>query len=174
MLEQPSLLSSLRNSVIARTAEPVSLDRLGGLGTFSSVSPTEERSPDCVSSASEATEAGQYPWKHPHQTPKLNLLILYLRLKIFFCLVSLCVWSLCTSPSCPSSPEPPGSSLQHRELFRPSAQHIREQQSVFFWSQRPPPLPAGSTKTRGHRQPVSGQHRPHEGKETLFKKLCNL
>uniref|UniRef100_A0A8C2Z9U4 ubiquitinyl hydrolase 1 n=1 Tax=Cyclopterus lumpus TaxID=8103 RepID=A0A8C2Z9U4_CYCLU len=34
-------------------------DRLGGLGTFSSVSPTEERSPDAVSSASEATETGQ-------------------------------------------------------------------------------------------------------------------
>lgn len=84
------------------------------------------------------------------------------------------VWSPCASPSCPSSPEPPGSSLQHRELFRPSAQHIREQQSVFFWSQRPPPLTAGSTKTRGHRQPVSGQHRPHEGKDLRYSKALQF
>lgn len=87
-----------------------------------------------------------------------------------FSVFSSCVRGLCTCPSCPISPEPPGSSLQHRRLFRPSAQHIREQQSVFFWSQRPPPLPAGSTKTRGHRQPVSGQHRPHEGKHLRYLK----
>lgn len=65
----------------------------------------------------------------------------------------------------PSSPEPPGSSLCYRELFCPSAQRIRQQQSVFFWSQRPPPLPAGSTKTWSHRQPASSHHRPHEGKD---------
>lgn len=67
-------------------------------------------------------------------------------------------------PFCPSSPEPPGSSLCHRELFCPSAQCIGQQQSVFFWSQRPPPLPAGSTKTWSHRQPAPGHHWPHEGK----------
>lgn len=71
-------------------------------------------------------------------------------------------------PSCPGSPQSPGSSLQHRELFCPSAQHIRQQQSVFFGSQRPHTLTAGSTKTRGHRQPVSGQHRPHEGKDLCY------
>lgn len=74
------------------------------------------------------------------------------------------------APSCPSSHEPPGSSLQHGELFCPSAQHIRQQQSVFFWSQRPHRLTAGCTKTRGHRQPVSGQHRPHEGKDLCYFK----
>ncbi|XP_056905992.1 ubiquitin carboxyl-terminal hydrolase 32 isoform X2 [Takifugu flavidus] len=56
VLEQPSLLSSLRNSVNASTVEPLLPDRLGGLGTFSFVSPSEERSPDGVSSSSEATE----------------------------------------------------------------------------------------------------------------------
>lgn len=170
MLEQPSLLSSLRNSVNASTVEPLLPDRLGGLGTFSFVTPTEERSPDGVSSSSEATETGWYArfspecfrcfsWKHLNEP-------LIPSLKIFFCLLFLRV----CGPSCPSSPEPPGSSPQHRELFCPSAQHIRQQQSVFFWSQRLHPLTAGCTKTRGHRQPVSGQHRPHEGKDLCYLK----
>lgn len=180
MLEQPSLLSSLRNAVTASTVEPMPPDRLGGLGTFSSLSPTEERSPDGVSSASEATEAGQDPdfsqnaagvcHRNTLTDPSIQLADSLFTFENLF----LFVWSPCASPSCPSSPEPPGSSLQHRELFRPSAQHIREQQSVFFWSQRPPPLTAGSTKTRGHRQPVSGQHRPHEGKDLLYSKALQF
>ncbi|XP_031728294.1 ubiquitin carboxyl-terminal hydrolase 32 isoform X4 [Anarrhichthys ocellatus] len=56
VVEQPSILSSLRSPMTTATTEPAPPDRLGGLGTFSSVSPTEERSPDAVSSASEATE----------------------------------------------------------------------------------------------------------------------
>lgn len=59
MVEQPSILSSLRSPMASATIEPIPPDRLGGLGTFSPVSPTEERSPDAVSSASEATEIGQ-------------------------------------------------------------------------------------------------------------------
>uniref|UniRef100_A0AAQ4P084 Ubiquitin carboxyl-terminal hydrolase 32 n=1 Tax=Gasterosteus aculeatus aculeatus TaxID=481459 RepID=A0AAQ4P084_GASAC len=59
VVEQPSILSSLRTPMSTATIEPAPPDRLGGLGTFSSVSPTEERSPDAVSSASEATETGQ-------------------------------------------------------------------------------------------------------------------
>lgn len=39
------------------SVEPAPPDKLGGLGSL--VSPSEERSPDTVSSASEATEAGQ-------------------------------------------------------------------------------------------------------------------
>lgn len=70
-------------------------------------------------------------------------------------------------PLCPSSYEPPGSSIRDRELFCSSAQRFRQQQSVFFWSQRPPPLPAGGTKTWSHRQPASGHHRPHEGKDDI-------
>lgn len=158
VMEQPSLLSSLRNSVTASTVEPL----LGGLGTFSSVSPTDERSPDGVSSSSEATETGWYShfpqefcrclsWKHLNRnlnetkSSSLKNIFLYI---FFSC--------MCPFLSCPSSPESPGSSLQHRELFCPSAQHIRQQQSVFFGSQRAHTLTAGSTKTRGHRQPVSG------------------
>uniref|UniRef100_A0A8C4EFH0 Ubiquitin carboxyl-terminal hydrolase 32 n=1 Tax=Dicentrarchus labrax TaxID=13489 RepID=A0A8C4EFH0_DICLA len=56
VVEQPSILSSLRTPMATATIEPTPPDRLGGLGTFSPVSPTEERSPDAVSSASEATE----------------------------------------------------------------------------------------------------------------------
>uniref|UniRef100_A0A3Q3XKY1 Ubiquitin carboxyl-terminal hydrolase 32 n=1 Tax=Mola mola TaxID=94237 RepID=A0A3Q3XKY1_MOLML len=58
VMEQPSIFSSLRSPMATATVEPTPPDRLGGLGTFSQVSPTEERSPDAVSSASEATEAG--------------------------------------------------------------------------------------------------------------------
>lgn len=58
-MEQPSILSSLRAPMVTATVEPMPPDRLGGLGTFSTVSPTEERSPDALSSASEATETGQ-------------------------------------------------------------------------------------------------------------------
>ncbi|KAI3354671.1 hypothetical protein L3Q82_019160 [Scortum barcoo] len=59
VVEQPSILSSLRTPMATATVEPTPPDRLGGLGglgAFSLVSPTEERSPDAVSSASEATE----------------------------------------------------------------------------------------------------------------------
>lgn len=59
VMEQPSILSSMRTPMATATVDPTPPDRLGGLGTFSPVSPTEERSPDAVSSASEATEAGQ-------------------------------------------------------------------------------------------------------------------
>lgn len=152
MVEQPSILSSLRTPMATATIEPALPDRLGGLGIFSSVSPTEERSPDAVSSASEATEAGQ----------------LYTKLtRVGFCfsLFLLIYLSLPQHRVCSCSPEPPGSSLCHRELFCPSAQRIRQQQSVFFWSQRPPHFPSGSTKTRSNRQPASGHHRPHEGKD---------
>uniref|UniRef100_A0A671VHG1 Ubiquitin carboxyl-terminal hydrolase 32 n=1 Tax=Sparus aurata TaxID=8175 RepID=A0A671VHG1_SPAAU len=55
-VQEPSILSSLRTPMATATIEPIPPDRLGGLGTFSPVSPTEERSPDAVSSASEATE----------------------------------------------------------------------------------------------------------------------
>uniref|UniRef100_A0AAQ5XRJ4 Ubiquitin carboxyl-terminal hydrolase 32 n=1 Tax=Amphiprion ocellaris TaxID=80972 RepID=A0AAQ5XRJ4_AMPOC len=55
----PSILSSFRSPMATAIVEPAPPDRLGGLGTFSPVSPTEERSPDAVSSASEATETGQ-------------------------------------------------------------------------------------------------------------------
>lgn len=41
------------------TVEPAPPERLGALGTSGHVSPSEERSPDAVSSASEATETGQ-------------------------------------------------------------------------------------------------------------------
>lgn len=41
------------------TVEPTPPDRLGGLGSFGSISPSEEKSPDAVSTASEATETGQ-------------------------------------------------------------------------------------------------------------------
>ncbi|XP_008306895.1 ubiquitin carboxyl-terminal hydrolase 32 isoform X3 [Cynoglossus semilaevis] len=53
VVEQPSILSSLRTPT---ATEPTPPERVGVLGTFSPVSPTEERSPDAVSSASEATE----------------------------------------------------------------------------------------------------------------------
>ncbi|XP_032364204.1 ubiquitin carboxyl-terminal hydrolase 32 isoform X6 [Etheostoma spectabile] len=56
VVEQPSILSSLRTPMATGTIELSPPDRLGGLGTFGPVSPTEERSPDAVSSASEATE----------------------------------------------------------------------------------------------------------------------
>lgn len=59
MVEQPSILSSLRGPMATATVEPSPPDRLGGLAAFSPASPTEERSPDAVSSASEATESGQ-------------------------------------------------------------------------------------------------------------------
>ncbi|XP_068601892.1 ubiquitin carboxyl-terminal hydrolase 32 [Brachionichthys hirsutus] len=55
VVEQPSILSSLRTPMAS--TEPTLPDRLGALGSFSSVSPAEERSPDAVSSALEATES---------------------------------------------------------------------------------------------------------------------
>uniref|UniRef100_A0A7N6BGZ7 Ubiquitin carboxyl-terminal hydrolase 32 n=1 Tax=Anabas testudineus TaxID=64144 RepID=A0A7N6BGZ7_ANATE len=68
VVEQPSILSSLRTPMATATIEPALPDRLGGLGTFSTVSPTEERSPDAVSSASEATEAALSPQVAPSAT----------------------------------------------------------------------------------------------------------
>ena len=59
VVEQPSILSSFRTPMATSTVEPTPPDRLGGLGTSGAVSPSEERSPDAVSSASEATETGQ-------------------------------------------------------------------------------------------------------------------
>ncbi|XP_034723890.1 ubiquitin carboxyl-terminal hydrolase 32 isoform X10 [Etheostoma cragini] len=56
VVEQPSILSSLRTPMATGSIELSPPDGLGGLGTFGPVSPTEERSPDAVSSASEATE----------------------------------------------------------------------------------------------------------------------
>ena len=100
--------------------------------------------------------------------------VLFLFSPLYMCLVDRSHPSP-PSPLCPSSPEPPGSSLRHRELFCPSAQCIGQQQSVFFWSQRPPPLPAGSTKTWSYRQPASGQHRPHEGKDArACVRVCGI
>ncbi|XP_028319890.1 ubiquitin carboxyl-terminal hydrolase 32 isoform X2 [Gouania willdenowi] len=53
VVEQPAILSSYKTNATVETIHP---DRLGGLGVFGPVSPSEERSPDAVSSASEATE----------------------------------------------------------------------------------------------------------------------
>ncbi|KAF0030345.1 hypothetical protein F2P81_017076 [Scophthalmus maximus] len=74
VVEQPSILSSLRSPMTTATIESEPPDRLGGLGTFSTVSPTEERSPDAVSSASEATETAviQLVRKVPLVCPYLN------------------------------------------------------------------------------------------------------
>ncbi|KAK5869057.1 hypothetical protein PBY51_010018 [Eleginops maclovinus] len=68
VVEQPSILSSLRTPMATATIEPPPLDRLGGLGTFGPVSPTEEKSPDAVSSASEATEIALSPQVAPSAT----------------------------------------------------------------------------------------------------------
>ncbi|AWO98445.1 Ubiquitin carboxyl-terminal hydrolase [Scophthalmus maximus] len=68
VVEQPSILSSLRSPMATATIESEPPDRLGGLGTFSTVSPTEERSPDAVSSASEATETALSPLAAPSAT----------------------------------------------------------------------------------------------------------
>lgn len=56
-MEQPSILGSIRTPTAG--AEPVPPDRLTGLRSYSPTSPTEERSPDALSSASEATETSQ-------------------------------------------------------------------------------------------------------------------
>ncbi|XP_023008156.1 ubiquitin carboxyl-terminal hydrolase 32 isoform X4 [Maylandia zebra] len=56
VVEQPSILSSLRTPMATATVEPALPESLGGPATSGHVSPTEERSPDAVSSASEATE----------------------------------------------------------------------------------------------------------------------
>uniref|UniRef100_A0A672H2B1 ubiquitinyl hydrolase 1 n=1 Tax=Salarias fasciatus TaxID=181472 RepID=A0A672H2B1_SALFA len=58
VVEQPSILGSLRAPMAA--VEPAPPDRLGVLGGFDPSSPAEERSPDAVSSASEATETGRF------------------------------------------------------------------------------------------------------------------
>ncbi|XP_075993223.1 ubiquitin carboxyl-terminal hydrolase 32 isoform X3 [Genypterus blacodes] len=65
VVEQPSILSSLRSP---STVESALLDRLGGPGALSQMSPTEERSPDAVSSASEATETALSPQVAPSAT----------------------------------------------------------------------------------------------------------
>uniref|UniRef100_A0A8C6L527 ubiquitinyl hydrolase 1 n=1 Tax=Nothobranchius furzeri TaxID=105023 RepID=A0A8C6L527_NOTFU len=59
VVEQPSILSSLRTPMATATVEPAPPDRPGGLGVFVLSSPSEEESPDAVSTASEATETGQ-------------------------------------------------------------------------------------------------------------------
>uniref|UniRef100_A0A3Q2NNG2 Ubiquitin carboxyl-terminal hydrolase 32 n=1 Tax=Fundulus heteroclitus TaxID=8078 RepID=A0A3Q2NNG2_FUNHE len=56
VVEQPSILSSFRTPMATATVEPAQPDRHGGLGSFGPSSPSEEKSPDAVSSASEATE----------------------------------------------------------------------------------------------------------------------
>ncbi|XP_052324869.1 ubiquitin carboxyl-terminal hydrolase 32-like [Oncorhynchus keta] len=58
VVDQPSILSSLRNPQASATVEPSPLEPgVGeGLGVPGPASPSEERSPDAVSSASEATE----------------------------------------------------------------------------------------------------------------------
>ncbi|KAF7642698.1 hypothetical protein LDENG_00252850, partial [Lucifuga dentata] len=64
VVEQPSILSSLRTPVVTAmldSAHTGGQSQLGGLGAPSRVSPTEERSPDAVSSASEATETALSP-----------------------------------------------------------------------------------------------------------------
>ncbi|XP_034024912.1 ubiquitin carboxyl-terminal hydrolase 32 [Thalassophryne amazonica] len=58
VVEQPSILSSLRTPMSMPALESVLVERLE---VFSPVSPTEERSPDAVSSASEATEMALSP-----------------------------------------------------------------------------------------------------------------
>ncbi|XP_029922216.1 ubiquitin carboxyl-terminal hydrolase 32 isoform X5 [Myripristis murdjan] len=65
VVEQPSILSSLRTPLGTATVEPAPPDRLGGLGVLNLVSPSEERSPDAVSSASEATENALSPQSVP-------------------------------------------------------------------------------------------------------------
>ena len=148
VVEQPSILSSLRSPMPTAMLDPVSLEGAGGAqGT--PFSPSEERSPDAVSSASEATEAGER-----------NPLICYL-VTIDF-LPSDCIMItpysrqhglfVCTSP------QPPDGSLGYRELFCSSAQRVRQQQPVFLRPKWLSPLPAGSPEARGHRQPVPGQH----------------
>ncbi|XP_054901475.1 ubiquitin carboxyl-terminal hydrolase 32 isoform X4 [Poeciliopsis prolifica] len=65
VVEQPSILSSLRPLTAMATVDPVNPDRPGGLGTFGPFSPSEEKSPDAVSSASEATETALSPQLAP-------------------------------------------------------------------------------------------------------------
>ncbi|XP_043975508.1 ubiquitin carboxyl-terminal hydrolase 32 [Gambusia affinis] len=65
VVEQPSILSSLRPLTAAATVEPANPDRPGGLGAFGPFSPSEEKSPDAVSSASEATETALSPQLAP-------------------------------------------------------------------------------------------------------------
>ncbi|XP_064831418.1 ubiquitin carboxyl-terminal hydrolase 32-like [Oncorhynchus masou masou] len=59
VVDQPSVLSSLRNPQASATVEPAPLEPGGGegLGVPSPASPSEERSPDAVSRVSEATES---------------------------------------------------------------------------------------------------------------------
>ncbi|XP_056466996.1 ubiquitin carboxyl-terminal hydrolase 32 isoform X2 [Gadus chalcogrammus] len=67
VVEQPSILSSLRSPMPTAMLDPVSLEGAGGAqGT--PFSPSEERSPDAVSSASEATEAALSPQTVPSAT----------------------------------------------------------------------------------------------------------
>ncbi|XP_029963894.1 ubiquitin carboxyl-terminal hydrolase 32 isoform X2 [Salarias fasciatus] len=66
VVEQPSILGSLRAPMAA--VEPAPPDRLGVLGGFDPSSPAEERSPDAVSSASEATETAVSPQAAPSAT----------------------------------------------------------------------------------------------------------
>lgn len=65
VVEQPSILSSLRAPMATATVEPAHPDRPGALGSFGPSSPSEEKSSDAVSSASEATEAALSPQLAP-------------------------------------------------------------------------------------------------------------
>lgn len=66
VMEQPSILGSLRTPTAG--VEPIPPDRLTGLRSYSPSSPTEERSPDALSSASEATETALSPQVAPSAT----------------------------------------------------------------------------------------------------------
>lgn len=73
VVEQPSVLSSLQTPASGAAVEPASAaaaaagsERTGA--AYSPVSPTEERSPDAVSSASEATESALSPQAPPSAT----------------------------------------------------------------------------------------------------------
>ncbi|XP_037533681.1 ubiquitin carboxyl-terminal hydrolase 32 [Nematolebias whitei] len=68
VVEQPSILSSLRTHMATATMEPPAPDRLGGLGYFGSFSPSADKSPDAVSTASEATETVLSPQVTPSST----------------------------------------------------------------------------------------------------------
>jgi len=59
VVEQPSILSSLRSPMPTSMVEPAPPEVTAAGAQGSQFSPCEERSPDAVSSASEATEAGK-------------------------------------------------------------------------------------------------------------------
>ncbi|KAM8854577.1 ubiquitin carboxyl-terminal hydrolase 32 isoform 2-T2 [Synchiropus picturatus] len=77
VVEQPSIMSLLQNSLASASGDPAPLDQLGRVGSFDS--PTKETSFDAVSSASEATEsalslpsATESCFARPHATAENN------------------------------------------------------------------------------------------------------